>query len=72
MLPGFPDLFEAILYTFPRYIFFIFQTFNLYRTWSNQKRLVAVGILGALFPALISLVFIIGWLQGWTQPPAGQ
>jgi hypothetical protein len=28
-----------------------------------------VGILGALFPGLVSLVNIIGWLGGWTQPP---
>ncbi|MGD8822931.1 MAG: hypothetical protein PVG63_07495, partial [Anaerolineales bacterium] len=25
--------------------------------------------LGALFPGLISLILIAGWLQGWTQPP---
>jgi hypothetical protein len=26
-------------------------------------------ILSTFFPALVSLVRIIGWLQGWTQPP---
>jgi hypothetical protein len=64
--PG--QVFEAVLYTFPKYVF-IFQVFTLYRIGSNRRRLVAVGILGALFPALVSLVLIIGWLQGWTQPP---
>ncbi len=62
------QIFEAILYTFPRYIF-IFQVFKLYRTQSSQKRMAFVGILGALFPGLISLFLVIGWLQGWTQPP---
>jgi hypothetical protein len=62
------EVFEALLYTIPRY-FFIFKIFNLYRTTLNQKRMWSVGILGALFPGLVSLVLIIGWLQGWTQPP---
>lgn len=62
------QIFEAILYTFPRYIF-IFQIFNLYRTQSSQKRMAFVSILGALFPGLISFFLVIGWLQGWTQPP---
>lgn len=62
------QVFEAVMYTLPTY-FFIFQTFNLYRTGSKQKYLVHIGILGALFPALVSLIQIIGWLQGWTQPP---
>jgi hypothetical protein len=59
---------EAVLYTLPTYIF-IYQIFNLYRTGSKQKYLLHVGILSAVFPALLSLVQIIGWLQGWTQPP---
>ena len=59
---------EALLYTLPRYIF-IAQVSILYRRQSKPKRMAAVGILGALFPGLLSLVYIVGWLQGWTQPP---
>jgi hypothetical protein len=62
------QVFEALLYTLPRY-FFIAQVFNLYRRRSKPKRMAAVGLLGALFPGLLSLVLIVGWLQGWTQPP---
>ena len=62
------QVFEAILYTLPTYIF-IFQVFHLYRTRSKQKSLIAVGVVGAIFPGLISLVLIFGWFQGWTQPP---
>ena len=59
---------EALLYTFPRYIF-IYQVYNLYRTCLKQKNMWTIGVLGALFPGLVSLVLVIGWLQGWTQPP---
>jgi hypothetical protein len=59
---------EAIASTLPTY-FFLFQIFTSYRKGSEQKYLVHVGILGAIFPALVSLIQIIGWLQGWTQPP---
>lgn len=59
---------EALLYTLPRY-FFIAQVFRLYRRQSKQRRMAAVGILGALFPGLLSLGLVVGWLQGWTQPP---
>jgi len=59
---------EAVIYTLPTYIF-IFQIFNLYRTGSRRKYLLHVGILSTFFPALVSLIQIIGWLQGWTQPP---
>lgn len=62
------EMVAALVYTFPAY-FFIFQVFNLYRTSLNQKWMWTVGILGALFPGLLSLVLIVGWLQGWTQPP---
>jgi hypothetical protein len=57
------QLIEALLYTFPRY-FFIYQVFHLYKTHMKQKYMASVGILGALFPGLISLLLIIGWLQG--------
>jgi hypothetical protein len=64
----FGQVLEGILYTFPRYIF-IFLVYDLYRSLSKRKRIWSVGILGALFPGLVSLVRIVGWLQGWTQPP---
>ena len=67
-LVRFGQVLEGLLYTFPRYVY-IFLTFNMYRTLSKRKRIWSVGILGALFPGLVSLVLIIGWLQGWTQPP---
>ena len=59
---------EAVLYTLPTY-FFIYKFFNLYRAGTEQKYLVHIGIIGALFAALLSILQIIGWLQGWTQPP---
>ena len=62
------DVLEGLLYTIPRY-FFIYHIFNLYKKSLNQKWMWFVGILGALFPGLVSLVRIIGWVQGWTQPP---
>ena len=65
------QILEAVLYTLPTYLF-IYQLFKFYRTGSKQKSMVPVGILGALFPALVSLIRIIGWLQGWTQPPPPQ
>lgn len=59
---------EGILYTLPTY-FFIVQVFNLLRRGASGRHLILTGILSAIFPALVSLVQIIGWLQGWTQPP---
>jgi hypothetical protein len=64
----FGQVLEAILYTLPTY-FFIFQLFKLYRTSSRLKRMRLVGVLSALFPGVVSLLLVIGWLQGWTQPP---
>jgi hypothetical protein len=65
------EMLEALLYNLPRH-FFLFQIFSLYRTSLSQKRMWLVGILGALFPGLVSRVLIVGWLQGWTQPPPPQ
>lgn len=62
------DVLEGLIYTIPRY-FFIYQIFNLYRKFLKQRRMWFIGILGALFPGLVSLVRILGWVQGWTQPP---
>ena len=59
---------DALWLTLPTY-FFIFQLFRLYRTSLRPKRMWLAGILGALFPGLVSLFLVIGWLQGWTQPP---
>jgi hypothetical protein len=64
----FGQVLEAILYTLPTY-FFIFQLFSLYRTSLRHKRMWLVGVLSALFPGLVSAFQVVGWLQGWTQPP---
>ena len=64
----FGQVLEAILYTIPTY-FFIFQLVKLYRTSLRPKRMRLVGVLSALFPGVVSLLLVIGWLQGWTQPP---
>ncbi|OGN96557.1 MAG: hypothetical protein A2Z77_00905 [Chloroflexi bacterium RBG_13_51_36] len=64
----FGQVLDALLLTLPTY-FFIFQLFILYRTSLRPKRMWLAGILGALFPGLVSLFLVIGWLQGWTQPP---
>ena len=55
----FGQVLEAILYTLPTY-FFIFHLFKLYRTSVRPKRMWLVGVLSALFPGLVSLVFIVG------------
>jgi hypothetical protein len=64
----FGQVLEAMLYTLPTY-FFIFQLFKLYRTSLRPKRMRLVGVLSALFPGVVSAFLVIGWLQGWTQPP---
>lgn len=64
----FGQVLEALLYTLPTY-FFVFQLFRLYRTSLRPRRMWLVGVLSALFPGLVSLFFVVGWLQGWTQPP---
>jgi hypothetical protein len=62
------QMLEAILYTFPTYIY-IYQVYKLYNGQINRKRMVAVGIFSAIFPGIISLLRMLGWVQGWTQPP---
>ncbi len=64
----FGQVLDALLHTLPT-CFFIVQLFRLYRTSLRPKRMWLVGILGAFFPSLVSLFLVIGWLQGWTQPP---
>ena len=62
------QMLEAILYTFPTYIY-IYQVYKLYNGQVNRKRMVAVGIFSAIFPGIISLLRMLGWVRGWTQPP---
>jgi hypothetical protein len=64
----FGQVFEALLYTLPTY-FFVFMLFRLYRTSLRPKCMRLVGVLSALFPGVVSGFLVIGWLQGWTQPP---
>jgi predicted tellurium resistance membrane protein TerC len=61
------QLAEAILYTLPNCAFiYLFGEFYLGR--AKQKRALLLGLLGALFPSMLSLVLIAGWILGWTQP----
>jgi len=62
------QMLEAIIYTLPTYLF-VYQVYHLYFGEVNPKRIVATGILSAVFPGIISLLRILGWVQGWTQPP---
>ena len=62
------QMLEALIYTLPTYVY-IYQVYNLYYRKANRKRIVAWGILCATFPGIISLIRVVGWLQGWTQPP---
>lgn len=65
------QMLEALFYTFPSYIY-VYQVYKLYFGEVNRKRIVATGILSAVFPGIISLLRILGWVQGWTQPPPPQ
>lgn len=62
------QIFEALIYTFPTYPY-LYQVYQLWFGEVKWKRVVAVGILSAVFPGIISLLRILGWIQGWTQPP---
>jgi hypothetical protein len=64
----FGQVLEALLYTLPTY-FFVFMLFRQYRTSLRPKRMWLLGVLSALFPGVVSAFLVIGWLQGWTQPP---
>ena len=64
----FGQVLEALLYTLPTY-FFISMLFRLYRTSLRPRRMWLVGVLSALFPGVVSGFLVIGWFQGWTQPP---
>ncbi len=62
------QMLEALAYTFPTYLF-IYQVYNHYFGKTNRKQLLILGILSTIFPGIVSLIQVIGWLQGWTQPP---
>jgi len=58
----------SLLYTFPRFIF-LYQMIRYYSCKIPRKSVIKIGIVSELFPALISVLMIIGWQMGWTQPP---
>jgi hypothetical protein len=58
----------SLLYTFPRFIF-LYQMVRYYSYKNSRKAVIMSGIVSELFPALISVLMIIGWQLGWTQPP---
>ena len=58
----------SLLYTFPRFIF-LYQIIRYYSYKSPRKAVIKSGIVSELFPALVSILLIIGWQMGWTQPP---
>ena len=58
----------SLLYTFPRFIF-LYQIIRYYSYKSPRKAVIKSGIVSELFPALASVLMIIGWQLGWTQPP---
>ncbi|MBN1265539.1 MAG: hypothetical protein JXA25_08605 [Anaerolineales bacterium] len=64
-----PGIFmESLLYTLPRF-YFLYQIIRYYLGKTTRKTMILAGIVSAIFPALVSAVRIVGWLQGWTQPP---
>jgi len=58
----------SLLYTFPRFIF-LYQMIRYYSCKIPRKSVIKIGIVSELFPALVSILLIIGWQLGWTQPP---
>lgn len=58
----------SLLYTFPRFIF-LYQMIRYYSCKIPRKSVIRIGIVSELFPALVSILLIIGWQLGWTQPP---
>ena len=55
-------------YTFPRFIF-LYRMIQYYSLKIPRSSVIKTGILSELFPALVSIIMIIGWQLGWTQPP---
>jgi hypothetical protein len=60
--------FESLVYTLPR-VLFLYLMLRLYRGRTTKRRVIGWGIVAELFPALVSLIRIAGWITGWTQPP---
>ena len=60
--------FTSLLYTFPRFIF-LYRMVQYYSLKIPRSSVIKTGILSELFPALVSIIMIIGWQLGWTQPP---
>ena len=58
----------SIIYTFPRFIF-LYRMIQHYSLKVPRSSVIKTGILSELFPALVSIIRIIGWQLGWTQPP---
>lgn len=65
------QIFEALIYTLPTYPY-IYQVYQRCFGTTNRKRLTTLGILSAAFPGITSLLRVLGWVQGWTQPPPPQ
>ena len=58
----------SIIYTFPR-IVFLYRMIQFYSLKVPRSSVIRSGIISELFPALVSIILIIGWQLGWTQPP---
>jgi hypothetical protein len=58
----------SIIYTFPRFIF-LYRMIQYYSLKAPRISVLKTGIFSELFPALVSIIMIIGWQLGWTQPP---
>ena len=58
----------STIYTFPRFIF-LYRMIQYYSLKIPRSSVIKTGILSEFFPALVSIILIIGWQLGWTQPP---
>ena len=58
----------SLIYTFPRFIF-LYRIIQYYSKKTPRSSVIKMGIFSELFPALVSILGIIGWQLGWTQPP---
>ena len=58
----------SIIYTFPRFVF-LYQMIQYYSLKIPRRSVIRTGIISELFPMLVSIILIIGWQLGWTQPP---
>ena len=58
----------SIIYTFPRFIF-LYRMIQYYSFKIPRSSVIKTGIISEFFPVLVSIILIIGWQLGWTQPP---